>query len=176
MHTNTNAFPRENSPTASTDSPPSTAPLLQWHAPQRQTHARSEKWYLIGGVITSLFIGYGILTGAWSLSIVFGTIAGLYFLLRSERHRDHTLTIYDTGVEFDGALRKWADCREFWILEGAGYHELHIASARKWTQDIVIQTGDTDPYLLRDLLGQYIPQTVENHEKFVDWLIRSCKL
>src|SRR3989344_7617143 len=104
--------------------------LLSWRAPARATHQRSERWYVLGGVFCLIFIAYGILTGAWSLSIVFATIPGLYFLLRSEKHRDHTVAVYESGIEFDGTLYQWDQCKEFWILTGEGYHELHVAVAK----------------------------------------------
>ena len=150
--------------------------LLEWKAPAKIAHERSEKWYLVMGIGCALMIVYGILTSAWSLSISFAMLAGLFFLIRNEKPHIHTIAVRDTGIEFDGHFSVWSDWKYFWILRADDYFELHIESKKYLTPDIVIQTGKIDPYALRDLLGQYILQTDTKKEKILDAIIRFCKL
>ena len=151
-------------------------PLLAWSAPTKVTHERSEKWYVAGGLLCATFIAYGVLTGEWALAVVCGLLGGLYFLTRNDTHGDHTIAIYEEGVVFDEKNIPWGDLKEFWILEGRGYHELHIGAAKYWKADLVIQTGTVDPYTVRDTIGKFIPQTLQKKEKFLDALIRFAKL
>ncbi len=151
-------------------------PLLEWTAPAKVVHERSEKWYLVAGLLCAIMIIYGILIGAWSLSICVAMIAGLSFLIRNEGAHVHRIRILDIGIEFDGKPSIWSDWKHFWILRGEGYHELHIESRKPLTPDLVIQTGEIDPYAIRDQLSQYLVQIDHQKEKILDAIIRFCKL
>ena len=151
-------------------------PLLEWKAPAKVGYKRSEKWYLVAGVLCVLMIAYGILTGAWSMSLCIALIAGLSFLVRNESPQIHTIRIHDIGIEFDSKLSVWSDWKHFWILRGDGYHELHIESKKSMEPDLVIQTGTMDPYVVRDQLSQFIVQIDHQKEKILDAIIRFCKL
>ncbi len=150
--------------------------LLEWKAPAKVAHKRSEKWYVSMSLGSGAMIVYGILTGAWSLSISFAMLAGLFFLIRNEKPHVHTIILRDTGIELDGRKTIWSDWKHFWILRANDYFELHAESKKYLTPDLVIQTGNIDPYIIRDLLCQYIPQIDTKKEKILDAIIRFCKL
>ena len=153
-----------------------TKTLLEWQATARPDQERSEKWYVAAGSCCALMIAYGILTGAYSLSIIFAFIPGLYYLLRNQSHKQHEIRILETGIDFDGRLSVWGDLKEFWILEGPGYYELHVAPVKQMKGDIVILTGDKDPYLVRDTVALFLPQIAHRKERLLDAIIRFCKL
>lgn len=157
MQTNTNVF-------------------LEWQAPTRSDHKRSERWYIIAGTLCALMVVYGIFTETWSMSLVFAFIPGLYWLLRNQAHKKHTIRLTPLGIEYDAVLLPWGDWKEFWILSGPDYHELHIAPVKKIRSEIVIQTGDIDPFVLRDVLAQFLPQIGDRQERLLDAFIRFCKL
>ncbi len=150
--------------------------LLEWQAPAMVAHERSEKWYVVMGLFCLSMIVYGILSGAWSLSISFAMLAGLFVLIRNQAPSIHHVVLRETGIEFDGRVSIWSDWKHFWILRAEGYHELHIESKKYMVPDLVIQTGTIDPYRVRDVLGQYIPQIDTKKEKILDAIIRFCKL
>lgn len=157
MHTNTN-------------------PILQWQAPAKVTHERSHKWYLVTGVICATVIMYGIVVGNWALSLIFGLIGGLYMIIRDDSHKVHAISVYEAGIEVDGTLKPWNKWQHFWILGGAGYYELHLASKSSMQPDLVVLLGTTDPYALRDAVGQFLLQVDTQKEKILDAIIRFCKL
>ncbi len=154
--------------------PPRTA-LLKWRAPARTNHRRSERWYLIAGLIAATGIVYGLIVGAWTMSLVLALVSGLYYLVRNHDYRSHTVRIFADGVEFDERFRRWDELKNFWILQGPTYCELHIAPAR-FGQEIVVQTGQIDPYAIRDTLIAYLPQDGKRGEHLLDAFIRFCKL
>ena len=150
--------------------------LLEWQAPARPDHERNQRWYLVTGLACAVFVAYGLITGAWSMSITFAMIAGLYFLVRNEKHPLHLIRIHDIGIEFDGIFHSWAEWQHFWILHAENYFELHIAPAKGSRQELIIQTGETDPYRVRDALSHYLPQITHQKERLLDAFIRFCKL
>ena len=153
-----------------------TQPLLEGKAPAKVEHERSERWYVVASCFTATMIVYGLLSGAWTMSLSFAMLAGLMFLIRNEKPRVHDISISDIGIEFDQKLLPWSEWKHFWILRGPDYHELHIEAKKHLTSDLVIQTGDIDPYQLRDVLSTFIPQIDEQKEKILDAIIRFCKL
>jgi hypothetical protein len=96
--------------------------------------------------------------------------------VRHQTHDTHKADILTTGFQLDNTLSPWEDLKEFWILQGRGYYELHIAPKNTRKADIVIQTGEKDPFVVRDMLLQFIPQTAGKREKILDAIIRFCKL
>lgn len=153
-----------------------TKTLLEWQAAARPDHERSEKWYVAAGSFCVMMIAYGILSGAWSLSLIFAFVPALYYLLRNQGHMLHTIRMLETGIDYDGKLTAWGEWKEFWILEGPGYYELHIAPMKQMKSDIVMMTSDIDPYLLRDTIGGFLPQIAHRKERLLDAIIRFCKL
>ncbi len=150
--------------------------LLEWEAPRAIQHERSDRWYAVGTAFIATMVVYGILIGAWSMSITFAMVAGLFFLVRNEEPSVHRIRILESGIEFDGKHRTWGECGEFWILQGKDYHELHIASKRRFMPDIVIHTGKIDPYMIQGTLATYLKQTDIYKENILDAIIRFCKL
>ncbi len=151
-------------------------PILEWQAPIKVRHERTEKWYVVTAVCCALMIVYGILSGAWTMSLVFGMLAGLFYLTHKQNPHLHTISILDTGVFFGGRLYIWSECKQFWILRAETYHELHIEMKRSLVPDIVIQTGTMDPYVVRDTLAEFITPIEHRKEKILDAIIRFCKL
>ena len=153
-----------------------TPSLLEWQAPTKIDYQKSKTWYLWAGMFCVLMIVYGVLTSAWSLTIVFALCPGLYFLVRNQPHPTHVIRIYENGVEWDGQLIPWVEFKEFWILRGKDYHELHLGGAKTFRRDLVILTGSTDPILIRDTLCNFLPQTANHRERVMDALARHLKL
>ena len=150
--------------------------FLEWQAPSKLAPKRSHRWYVLSALACGSMIVYGVLTGAWSLSVCFAMLAGLFFLIRNEKPNMHSIRLLETGIEFDGRKTMWSEWKSFWILRAEGYHELHIEGKKFLLSDIVIQTGDIDAYALRDLLGKYVQQIDTKKEKLLDAIIRFCKL
>ena len=131
---------------------------------------------MTAGIAVATLITYGMISGNILLSLIAGMIAGLYILIQDSDHAKHTITLHETGIEYDGSFVTWGECTEFWILRSPHYYELHIALRSKFKSDIVIQTGEVDPYVIRDHLIEFLPQTIQQREKILDAIIRFCKL
>lgn len=88
----------------------------------------------------------------------------------------HHIRIREIGLQFDEKLYSWGECKEFWILQGPDYYELHISSKKQMKGDVVVMTGDIDPFLIRDTLAKFLPQVAHQKERLLDAIIRFCKL
>lgn len=150
--------------------------LLSWTAPVAAAHQRSLRWYLYGGIFVVSCAAYGIIAGEWSFSIVMILLAGFYVLTRRAPEPVKTIAILEEGFIFENEFTEWRDCKDFWMLQGNGYLELHIMRNRRWSPEIVIQTGSEDPRIIRALLTRFIPERSGQRERLLDIIIRICKL
>lgn len=171
-------------PTLPPAPPPQTPPLapppdfrpLTWEALTVPNHERTKGWYLRGGIATLILAAWGIVTGAWSFSLVLLLIGGIYFLLRSHSPTPKRITIEDRGVTFDGTFTPWTSLQSFWIIRTPTYSELHIRPKSIRQPALIIQTGFTDLNILRKTLSAFLPEDSNREEGFIDMIIRICKL
>ncbi len=151
-------------------------PQIQWEAPAYVAHARSTRWYVIALSAAVLLAGYGIWTGNWTFAVAIALVICMYFLTRKHQPRLHRIVLNDEGVEFDGAFSSWKDCEDFWITHFPTYTELTIQKKKGLSREILIQTADQDPELIRETLAQQLAERSDASERFVDYLIRILKL
>ncbi len=168
----TNWIYQHKNPMEQTNSQPA---ILEWQGQTQMDHNRSERWYAIAGITTVAIIVYGLLTGSWSMSLVIAIAAGLYFLVRNEKHALHTIRILETGIEYDGKAEGWGAFKSFWLLHGPTHTQLHI-SRSGLKQDIVIFTGNTDINAIFEALHSHLPHDPDKREKMIDAIIRYCKI
>ena len=150
--------------------------LIAWSAPSHYNHERSNRWYAIGGTIVLIVAGYGILSGAWTVTLVSLLLGGVYYLVRREPMPVRTIQIEIDGVQFDDSFTPWSDCRDFWLVTTPLCTELRITRTLKLRGDIRIQTGQIDPTLIRTTVSQFIPLRADQQEHILDAIIRLCKL
>lgn len=150
--------------------------LLGWNATSIPLHQRGRRWYAVGSGLLLAGIIYGILSGAWSLSIVLVLCGSMYFLLRNHVPQEKTIAFLEDGVRFENDFWKWDDVESFWIIQTPGYNELHVSPKSRRRSDIVIQMPGIDPLLVRELLSKFTQENAEKKETLVDMIIRICKL
>ena len=149
---------------------------MLWSAPSHHNHERSARWYLIGGCLILAIAIYGIIIGAWTVTIVSLLVGGTYFLTRREETPVKTIRIEREGVTFQDDFTPWGQCKEFWVVQTPLFNELHILRDARVRREIRLQTATIDVTLLRSILSQFLPMRTDQREHIVDVLIRLCKL
>ena len=157
-----------------TATPPQT--LLEWVAPSRHDHDRTHRWYVIFAVFILTIAGYAILTGAWSVVLVELLCGGVTYLVRREPMPMKLLRIQNDGFEYQNSFTPWSQCKNFWFVQTPLYTELHISRTKLLGSEIVIQTADIDPTVIRSTLSQCITMKADQGERLLDVIIRLCKL
>lgn len=150
--------------------------LMLWQAPIMPNHARSQRWYLIAGILALTLIAYAILTGAWTFAIVVLLSSGMYFLLRDHKHPKETIAITSSGVQVRSRFLRWQDIGGYWLVYAADYTELHFTPKDPKARDLKIQTGDQSIADLKTVLNGFVPELTDKHESLIDFFIRICKL
>ncbi|MBI3336650.1 hypothetical protein HYZ98_03750 [Candidatus Peregrinibacteria bacterium] len=167
--------PATPTPTQPIVPPPDFRPL-SWEALVTPAHERTKGWYVKGGIVIIILAAWGIITGAWTFSLVLLLIGGIYFLLQNSTPSSKRITIETRGVTFDGVFTPWTSLQSFWIIQTPTYSELHFKTKNIRQSPIVIQTGFTDPNILRKTLSAFLPEDSNREEGVIDMIIRICKL
>lgn len=150
--------------------------LLSWTAPSHHNYERSPRWYVLGGILVLCTAAYGILTGAWSVTLVSLLLGGVYFLTRREATALKEIRIETDGVQFQDSFTPWAQCKDFWLVTTPLFAELHIVRKGTVKGDVRIQTGTIDPLVIRSTVSQFLPMRPDQREHLFDAIIRLCKL
>lgn len=133
-------------------------------------------WYAGGTITLACFAAYGMWSGAWSFAAVMALIGLVYFLLRKTPTYLRKVTILQEGIDMNGILLRWDDCRSFWVIRTPQWNELHVRRKFGMPRVLSVQTGRIDPMQIRALLSQFLPEEADRHEHLVDRIIRICKL
>lgn len=150
--------------------------LLKWQSSVIPSHERSPRWYIIGGILVLAVSAYGILTGAWSLTLIAILCGGVYFLIRSHKPVLHNITLTEEGVFFDQSFTRWEDTQSFWIVDTPQYSTLRIAYKAKRREPMTILLDTIPVSVVRNVLSQFLTELTDQRETWLDFLIRTCKL
>ena len=131
---------------------------------------------MIAGGLVLVVAAYGILSGAWTLTLVSLLLGGTYFLVRNESTPLRRMQIEIDGVQFDDVFTPWDQCRDFWLVQTPLFTELRITRKSRSGGDIRIQTSDIDPTVIRTTVSQFLPLRADQKEHIFDVIIRLCKL
>lgn len=165
------------------DSTPSQV-LLEWWALNAHPHKRSPRWYAIGGVIVLMAAAYGLFEGSWILTILVLLMGGIYFLLRNQNPKKIVIRITGIGIQIEERILNWNQLKDFWILLGPDFSELHLTTqgVLQGETTILIKDSETptdtamDPGIVRELLLKFIPERAGMQERFLDTIARLLKL
>ncbi len=161
-----------------TNTTPITPPqiLLEWSAPILPRHNRSPRWYMILGGIVLGTAAYGIITSAWSVTIVTVLIGCMEFLLRGSDPPVKHISLTEHGIVLAGAFTRWEDCSSFWLIHTPQYTRLHISKRDPRARELHIQVENVDLQDVRWTLARFLSEDTQQMEKMIDIIIRICKL
>ena len=165
------------------DSAPSQV-LLEWHALNAHPHKRSARWYAIGGVIVLMAAAYGLFEGSWILTILVLLMGGMYFLLRNQKPKKMVIRIVGIGIQIEERILNWSQLKDFWILLGPDFSELHLMTQGVLRGEITVFIKDSEtpaeeaagPGIVRELLLKFLPERSGMQERFLDTIARLLKL
>jgi hypothetical protein len=153
---------------------PTDDPILSWIAPEHLHQERTKIWYILAAIFFAICLAYSIATEAWTFTALIIVCTAVYWKMHAQEFPMKKMRMWRNGFAVNDKYNEWGNCTGYWILRGSNYHELHIE--RKSGNDIKIQTGDIDPFLLHDLLENLLPRLDDKGEKLLDTIIRICKL
>ena len=104
--------------------------------------------------------------------------------MRNTAPRKITIRITAIGVQVEENVTPWNQLKDFWILLGPDYSELHFAPQGMAQRELKVFIRDPqttaenapDPGMIRETLLQFLPERPGMQERFLDSLARILKL
>ncbi len=144
--------------------------------PKDPVHQRGKRWYTIGGGLVLAAAAYGIVSGAWSLTIVSVVIGAMYFWIRNHQPVIHELTILEQGLLYDNRFLRWEDLQGFWFVQHNTF-DLHVPLLNSPShEELRIQLPREQSNHLRNVLARFLSELTTHTESFLDTIARICKL
>ncbi|HLC75945.1 MAG TPA: hypothetical protein VJB82_02395 [Candidatus Peribacterales bacterium] len=158
--------------------------ILSWQTLSAPPVERSKNWYAIGSVLVLMFAAYGLFQGSWLTALVAILMGGVYFLMRNEKPKMITVRITGIGMQIEEKIIPWNAIKDFWILLGRNYVELHLSPQGMVQGETVVYIRDPqtaandaiDPGNVRTALLQFLPERSGMQERFLDGIARLLKL
>ncbi len=151
--------------------------LLKWDGPETLHHNRGTAWKVVMGLLLIGMITYGILTNAWTFSLVIAVFAVVYYLHNREHPKDVEVKISNIGIKVGNRKYPYSRIRAYWfIYEPPFVSTLNIRVDGELVNDIKIQLHDQNPGPVRQLLSQHLPELEGQTEKMSDIFFRLFKI
>lgn len=165
----------QQTPAAASETEPLGEPLIAWQAPSAAHHIRTRRWYVIAGLAVLAMAVYGIVTGAWTFTVVILLCGAMYVLLRGHTPPSRSIEIYEHGVRYERTFIRWQDIAGFWFAHAHDFTELHLTKKTD-DEEIMIHVKDIELPQLHTLLSHFTPELTDKKENLLDVIIRLCKL
>lgn len=151
--------------------------LFRWYAPEFLRFHRGWLWFLIAAIVDGSLIAYGVLTGSWTMVLVFIVVPVVYLMEHMQKPKEVEVVISPFGIKFGAIKVPYSHIRRFWILhEPPHLDELHILTDNKWHPEVTIPLMGVDPTVLRQYLMTQVPEWEGKQVTLLDAIVRLLRL
>ncbi|MDP3975607.1 MAG: hypothetical protein Q8P95_01700 [bacterium] len=150
---------------------------MEWLTPAYLSLPKSKGWYALMSLIVLGFVMYGMLTGAYVISVTFLILAGVSYWHQTQRVPVVKVEISDIGVRFGSKYYPYDQIKSFWIFRESEPHLLNLSLYKGVQRDLsIILPEEIDSAHLREYLLLQIQEETGKRESFSDQLIRNLGL
>lgn len=149
--------------------------VLSWETDEFNYYQKSKLWFLIGGLIFFLLVGYFIISEQIITSITFILLGVTVYIFSIKKPRKITCSIGYNGISVDKFTYPFKDINSFWIFfEPPEFKVISLKHKKAYLPHIQIPFGDEDPIKIRKALIRFLPEE-EQEESFSDRAARYLK-
>ena len=145
---------------------------MKWETDEFSYYEKSRIWFLIGGVVFLLIIGYFTITNQLITALTFLLLGVTVYIFSLKRPRKITCSITYQGISVDNVTYPFSDLESFWIFyEPPEFKVISLKNKKPYLPLIQIPFGEEDPMRIRQILLESLPED-EQEEPFSDKLAR----
>ncbi len=146
--------------------------LLDWNAEEFSYYEKSRTWFLIGGAIFFLVVGYFTITKQITTALTFLLLGLTIYIFSLKKPRKIRCQITNHSISADTAIYYFKEIESFWIFyEPPEFKVISLKHKKPYLPLIQIPLGETDPILVRRSLLQFLHEE-EQEEGFSDKMAR----
>ena len=151
--------------------------LLSWKFPEYNQYTRSDRWYIVFGVLMTLLLLYSFMTLNFLFSVIIILFAFILFIQTSRKPAPIVIQVREQGIQVGEKWYSYKKLLSFWLAYNPPETKiLYIQKDNGLKTIMSIPLMDQDPILLREIMRQYLDEDLENEDETLgDFLGRSMK-
>ncbi len=154
------------------------ATLYEWEIQEYEPYQRDRRWYIIAGVIGSLFLVYALFTGNNLFFLIVLLLAIIIYLQAVQKPLTLMFAITENGVIVGRKFYNFKEIQNFWILyDPPQVKNLYLRTNIGFKNVLQIPLYDYDPQAVQAVLLQYVAQdTAQEDESLSTKIMRVLKI
>ena len=146
--------------------------ILEWEAEEFSYYEKSRRWFIFGGVVFFLLVGYFMLRKQIMTSLTFLLLGVTIYLFSLKKPRSINCSISYHDITVDNIVYPFKELQSFWIFyEPPDFKAISFKHKKPYLPYIQIPLGNKDPMEVRKTLLEFLPED-EQEELFSDRLAR----
>lgn len=150
---------------------PTVGNVLEWEAPVRPFHERSQEWFKVVAVIVVLVSLVAIFLREFLLLGVVFALAFVSYVLSTVPPQKVRHRISDEGISFGGTLYTWIELTEFYFSDLEDERALFVVTKKRFPSLLIMLLGGVSEEAAKNLLEKHLKVTAAPRE---DWMARSA--
>ncbi len=151
-------------------------PLLAWDADEYVHYEKSKTWYAIAGVLALALIGYAIISESYLEAVAIALLTGVVYLYSHELPSPQRIIVNKLGIAVGQRFYPFTTIKSFWLILTPDVRTINLETTARFGQVVTILLGDTDPVLVRSVLGREVHEETGRDEGFLDRIARKLRL
>ncbi|MFH1183148.1 MAG: hypothetical protein V1690_02715 [Candidatus Moraniibacteriota bacterium] len=145
---------------------------MSWETEEFSYYEKSRIWFLVGGAVFLLIIGYFTITSQLITALTFLLLGVTVYIFSLKKPRNIACSITYQGITVDKVTYPFSDLNSFWIFyEPPDFKVISLKHKKPYLPLIQIPIGEVDPMRVRQTLLELLPEE-EQEEPFSDKLAR----
>lgn len=138
----------------------------EWSVKEYERHERGKNWYLIMGLFGAAIVAFGVLSGNYLFALITILFGIILFMQDMVEASDVYFAMTNTGIVVGKKYYRYSEINNFWIIYNPPFTKnLYFSQNSLLHHRIQVPLYDFDPRPLRDYLGQYLEEDLEQEEE-----------
>ena len=152
--------------------------VYKWKVREYEPQERTQRWYLLMGIIAVLLIIFGIFTANYLFILVVVLFSIVLMLHGVQPPLEINFIITELGIVVGQRFYKYSELQNFWIIYNPPeVKNLYFGFDKFFKHRLTIPLHNYDPRPIRDHLIQYVEEDLEQEEEpFSERLARVFRL
>jgi hypothetical protein len=140
------------------------AVLLEWEYPERPVYERGRLWYIFMGLAGLGLLIYAVYSANFLFALMVIMFGLVIYITASVRPANQPFIITEQGIVIGNSEYRFREIEKFWFYYEPPVKALYI-ELKGLTGRQRIDLMDQDPNQVRELIGQFVPEDLEQDEE-----------
>ncbi|MBP9761338.1 MAG: hypothetical protein KBD15_03820 [Candidatus Magasanikbacteria bacterium] len=140
--------------------------LHQWSMKEYEEHPRTKRWFVVMGILGTVLVVYGLLSGNFLFSLIILLAAIILYLQSVQAPKDVLFSITDLGIIIGSRFYSYKEIRNFYIIyQPPEVKSLYFDFQSVYRPSVQIPIDTMNPLLVRSTLSIYLTEDLEKEKE-----------